>query len=286
MPRFGAEMGTETMPAEAGIVERRGQLHQGLLHRPGDRRPPALQGQAEPPPAGAAAERPGAEPAPPCGSARRRSARSAAPASPPPSARSAWRSSAARPSRATELAVGEDGVTARCSRLAVRLDSAAMGGGEQSGGGLRPRRAGAGGCAAAAPRSTPTTRGPRRRPGSASRSPAGEVKVQPDGDRPRPRTNQQIPQNQRHAQPPIRTRAPLVVVFVVANLTNFDSHLEVRGPQAPPPARSSPTATAPSRPRCPTGPYTLTAADIPGARPAKLAVGPYRASSQNDVLLP
>ena len=29
----------------------RGQLHQGLLHRPGDRRPPSLPGQAEPPPA-------------------------------------------------------------------------------------------------------------------------------------------------------------------------------------------------------------------------------------------
>ena len=36
----------------------------------------------------------------------------------------------------------------------------------------------------------------------------------------------------------------------------------------------------------PTGTYTLTAADIPAARPAHLVVGPYRASSQNDVLLP
>ena len=35
----------------------RGQLHQGLLHRPGDRRPAALQGQAEPPPARPAARR-------------------------------------------------------------------------------------------------------------------------------------------------------------------------------------------------------------------------------------
>ena len=38
----------------------RGQLRQGLLHRPGDRRPPALQGQAQPPPARPA---PGAGPA-------------------------------------------------------------------------------------------------------------------------------------------------------------------------------------------------------------------------------
>ena len=62
VPRFGAEMGAETMPAEAGIVERRGQLHQGLLHRPGDGRPPPLQGPAQPPPAGAAAERARREP--------------------------------------------------------------------------------------------------------------------------------------------------------------------------------------------------------------------------------
>jgi hypothetical protein len=30
----------------------------------------------------------------------------------------------------------------------------------------------------------------------------------------------------------------------------------------------------------------VAAADVPGARPGKLVVGPYRASSQNDVLLP
>ena len=36
----------------------------------------------------------------------------------------------------------------------------------------------------------------------------------------------------------------------------------------------------------PTGIYTISAADVPTARPARLAVGPYRASSQNDVLLP
>ena len=58
-PRFGAEMGTETMPAEAGIVEDVVELHQGLLHRPGDGRPAPLQGPAEPAPARAAAERPG-----------------------------------------------------------------------------------------------------------------------------------------------------------------------------------------------------------------------------------
>jgi hypothetical protein len=36
----------------------------------------------------------------------------------------------------------------------------------------------------------------------------------------------------------------------------------------------------------PAGTYMLGAADIPGARPGKLIVGNFRASSQNDVLLP
>ena len=36
----------------------------------------------------------------------------------------------------------------------------------------------------------------------------------------------------------------------------------------------------------PTGVYTITAAEQPEARPGKLVVGPYRASSENDVLLP
>ncbi len=113
-----------------------------------------------------------------------------------------------------------------------------------------------------------------------------EVKVQPTAVGLGPEPTQQIPQNQRHSQPPIRTRAPLVVAFVVANLSDFDSHLEVRGPRnatsGPLVANGNGTLQA----ALPTGRYTLTAADIPAARPAHLAVGPYRASSQNDVLLP
>lgn len=114
----------------------------------------------------------------------------------------------------------------------------------------------------------------------------GEVKIQPTAVGLGPEQTQQIPQNRRHAQPPIRTRAPLVVAFVIANLSNYNSHLEVRGPSK---ASSGPivaNGNGTLQAELPTGRYTLTAADIPAARPAYLAVGPYRASSQNDVLLP
>ncbi len=102
-----------TMPAEAGIVERRGQLHQGLLHRPGDGRPPPLQGQAQSPPARPAAR---ARPAAPgaalrlgekeVGTAGRRCV---SPAHGPIALAIVRRE--AEPG--AELAVGEDGVTAR-----------------------------------------------------------------------------------------------------------------------------------------------------------------------------
>jgi hypothetical protein len=101
-----------------------------------------------------------------------------------------------------------------------------------------------------------------------------------------PDRTQQIPQNEDSAQPPIRSRGPLTVVFVAANLTPFDSHLEVRGPRR---ATSGPlvaNGNGSFQIELPTGAYTLTAADIPAAKPARLIVGPYRASSQNDVLLP
>jgi len=101
-----------------------------------------------------------------------------------------------------------------------------------------------------------------------------------------PARTQQIPQNQNHAQPPIKTKAPLTAVIVAANQTRTDSRLELRGPDD---ASSGPIlAGSPGTMQTdlPTGTYTVVAADIPGARPGKLIVGPYRASSQNDVLLP
>jgi hypothetical protein len=98
--------------------------------------------------------------------------------------------------------------------------------------------------------------------------------------------SQQIPQNQNHAQPPIHTKAPVDVVFVAANQTRLDSRLEIRGAKD----ASSGTLYANSpgtfQTQLPTGSYVIGAADIPSARPGKLVVGPYRASSQNDILLP
>ena len=97
---------------------------------------------------------------------------------------------------------------------------------------------------------------------------------------------QQIPQNQNHAQPPIRTRAPATLRIVAANQTGTDTRLEIRGPRdassGPIPAHSPGTLQT----ELPAGTYLIAARGIPGARAGKLVVGPYRASSQNDVLLP
>jgi hypothetical protein len=101
-----------------------------------------------------------------------------------------------------------------------------------------------------------------------------------------PARTQQIPQNQNQPQPPIKSDAPVDTVIVVANQTRTDSGLELRGPKD---ASSGPIfAGSPGTLQAdlPTGTYTVAAADVPGARPGKLVVGPYRASSENDVLLP
>jgi len=112
------------------------------------------------------------------------------------------------------------------------------------------------------------------------------VTVQPPRIAVGPEPTQQIPQNQHAGQPPVRSNAPLDVVFVAANLTDFDSKLEIHGPKD---AVSGPlfaNANGSLLVALPTGVYTLSAADIPGAKRARLAVGPYRTSSENDVLLP
>ncbi len=114
----------------------------------------------------------------------------------------------------------------------------------------------------------------------------GEITVQPTRIAIGPEPNQQIPQNREASQPPVRSNAPLDVVFVSANLTDFDSKLIVSGPKdvvsGPLVANGNGSLLA----SLPTGVYRLSAADIPSAEPARLTVGPMRTSSENDLLLP
>ena len=101
-----------------------------------------------------------------------------------------------------------------------------------------------------------------------------------------PEPKQQIPQNQHAPQPEVHSNAPVDVVFVTANLTDFDSRLEIRGPKH---AKSDALVANGNNSflaSLPTGEYKLSAADIPSAKPVSFTVGPYRSSSQNDLLLP
>lgn len=120
---------------------------------------------------------------------------------------------------------------------------------------------------------------------SVSIGPEG-VDVQPAAIGTSAARTQQIPQNQNQAQPAIRTKAPATVRFIAANQTGADTRLEIRGPRSassdPIPGHSPGTLQV----DLPTGTYAIAAAGVPGARPGKLVVGPYRASSENDVLLP
>lgn len=114
-----------------------------------------------------------------------------------------------------------------------------------------------------------------------------EVIVQPLAVAQGPERSQQIPQNQNHPQPPIKgSKVPLNVVFVTANQTEKDLHLRVRGAKE---AESgviyahSPGTFSTS---LPVGSYTISFAGLPRARAAHLRVGSFRASSQNNVLMP
>jgi hypothetical protein len=113
------------------------------------------------------------------------------------------------------------------------------------------------------------------------------VTVQPRRIAIGPEPTQQIPQNQHAGQPPVRSDAPVDVVLVAANLTDVDSRLEVHGRRKN--ASSEPlvaNGAVTLETALPTGIYTVSAANVPGATPARLVVGPYRSSSENDVLLP
>jgi hypothetical protein len=113
------------------------------------------------------------------------------------------------------------------------------------------------------------------------------IDVQPGRIAIGPEPTQQIPQNAHAKQPRVDSKEPLNVVFVAANLTETDTTLEIRGQgrefTSKPLYRNSNVTL---QTILPTGVYRLSAADIPGARTAKLVVGPYRTSSENDLLLP
>lgn len=112
------------------------------------------------------------------------------------------------------------------------------------------------------------------------------VIVQPRSIGTGPVKTQQIPQNQNHPQPSTGKRGPLNVTLVAANQTSTDARLELRGPTE---ASSGPIyAHSPGTLQAdlPAGTYVIAAAGVPTARPAKLVVGNYRASSENDVLQP
>jgi FtsP/CotA-like multicopper oxidase with cupredoxin domain len=114
----------------------------------------------------------------------------------------------------------------------------------------------------------------------------GEILVQPRAVGVDEARTQRIPQNQNQAQPAIRTKAPATVRIVAANQTTEETRLEISGPRSassiPIPAKSPGTLQT----DLPPGTYVITAPGVDGARPGKLIVGPYRASSENDVLLP
>ncbi len=112
------------------------------------------------------------------------------------------------------------------------------------------------------------------------------ITVQPPRIAVGPEPSQQIPQNQHASQPQIHSKAPVNVVFVSANLTDFNSKLEVRGPKN---VRSKALVANGNNSlltELPTGVYEISAADIPSAKPFRFTVGAYRSSSENDLLLP
>lgn len=112
------------------------------------------------------------------------------------------------------------------------------------------------------------------------------VRVQPRRIAFGPERTQQIPQNQNSSQPPIDTDSALDVTIVTANQTRADLRLELRGPTSASSKTVYATSAGTMQTALPTGTYLIAAAGVPGARPGKLIVGPYRASSENDVLLP
>jgi len=115
----------------------------------------------------------------------------------------------------------------------------------------------------------------------------GQVIVQPGSVGEGPEESQQIPQNEGQPQPQIKgDERPMAVTIVAANQTGEDAHLVIRGEREWKPGPVFARSPATFQTALPTGRYTVLAADVKGARPGHFTVGPYRASSKNDLLLP
>ncbi len=114
----------------------------------------------------------------------------------------------------------------------------------------------------------------------------GEVTVQPERIAVGPEPTQQIPQNEEAEQTTVRSNAPLNVLIVAANLTDVRSRLVLRGPKDTSSGALVPNGNGTLLTDLPTGAYEIVAAGLPDAKPARLVVGPYRTSSENDILLP
>ena len=115
----------------------------------------------------------------------------------------------------------------------------------------------------------------------------GQVIVQPGRIGEGPEESQQIPQNEGQPQPQIKgDEKPMAVTIVAANQTGEDARLVIRGAKEWKPGPVFARSPATFQTALPSGDYTVVAADVKGARPGHFTVGPYRASSQNDLLLP
>jgi hypothetical protein len=97
-----------------------------------------------------------------------------------------------------------------------------------------------------------------------------------------------LTENKGVKAPEADAKAPLVVSFTISNTTNTDTVLEIHGSGGFEKRSGNVVAQGPATYKVglPTGHYSLSAADLPGAKPASLEVGPKRVSSQNDLLLP
>lgn len=102
-----------------------------------------------------------------------------------------------------------------------------------------------------------------------------------------PERTQQIPQNQNDPQPPIKSKPkrPLDVVFVISNQTGRDATVQVlHGSQELRSGKALAHSPETVEAELPTGSYTVSASGATSV--GHVEVGPYRASSQNDILQP